>query len=164
MNKTNFNIRTVLKQAGISYKEFQHEAVYTVDESSAVLPAAFPVKNLFLSEEKGTESVLVVMKGESKLDTKWLARELDLKKLRFAKEEVLLSVLGVKPGSVSLFSILHEHAQGVHLAIDDRILKQTAIGFHPEGDNTQTILVSGSSIMRLLEYTATEYHVLTFPD
>lgn len=159
----NFSSTEALIRANISFRELQHEAVYTVEESRAVLPDAYPVKNLFLYEEKGSRSVLVVMKGDSRLDTKWLAEAVAYKKLRFAKDEMLWNVLHVKPGAVSLFSIFHEDAEEVLLVIDSRLCNQKEIGFHPEGDNTRTICISGSSICPLLDANNASYLVLDFP-
>ena len=62
-----------LKEAGIEFRVVEHEPVYTVAESVAHMPDAFPVKNLLLMEEKGERLVLVIMKGDERLDVKQIA-------------------------------------------------------------------------------------------
>ncbi len=97
----------VLSDLGIEFREQQHEAVFTVAESKKVMNDKVPVKSLLLRERKGEGLVLVIMSGDKRLQAKQVSEALNLKKLEFAKPEVLKRVLGVTPGAVSLFSLLH---------------------------------------------------------
>lgn len=139
-----------LRELGINYRLLEHSPVFTVEESTAHLPNLYPVKNLLLYEEKGPRRVLVIMKGDDRLDTKQLAVDVGLKKLRFAKPEMLAEVLGVKPGSVSLFSVLSNTDPDLMVVLDNRLRHQAEIGFHPN-DNSKTIVISGRDIDIFLE-------------
>jgi len=143
------DIAKILKELDIPYRYQEHEAVFTVAESVTHVHKSFPVKNLLLKEEKGDRCVLVVMKGDERLDTKKLAATLEMKKLQFAKPELLLEKLDVTPGSVSIFSMFSESAKEVHLVIDERLLNQAELGFHPN-DNTKTYFIAGKDIAKLL--------------
>lgn len=148
-----------LHDCGIEYALVEHEPVFTVAESMEHLPDAYPVKNLLLKEEKGDRCVFVIMKGDERLDTKKVASELGLKKLQFAKPEVLMAGLGVEPGSASLFSLLHNGSADVEVVIDRRLLEQPEVGFHPS-NNTQTILIKGADIETFLSSLDRDFHSL----
>ena len=155
------NVENKLTEFGIEYKLLKHPAVFTVAESMEHMPGKYPVKNLLLKEEKGERCVFVIMKGDERLDTKFIERELSLRKLQFAKPDVLMAKLAVEPGSASLFSLLHSGSSGVEVAIDHRLLEQKELGFHP-GVNTQTILIDGADIAVFMESIGRTYQVLTF--
>ncbi|MCA9347348.1 hypothetical protein KC930_02075 [Candidatus Saccharibacteria bacterium] len=149
----------VLDGAGIKYRCIEHEPVYTVADVGRYFPDKYPVKNLLLKEEKGERCVFVVMNGDERLDTKQLAKSLGCKKLQFAKPEILMSKLGVEPGSASLFSLIHEGSKGLEVVIDQRLLEQPEIGFHPSL-NTETIMIDGQYIPTFLEYLGVEFKFL----
>jgi Ala-tRNA(Pro) deacylase len=149
-----------LRNLGITFRRVEHEAVFTVAESKGVLPEKVPVKNLLLQEEKGDRKVLVVMAGDERMDTKKLARELGTKKLRFANAETLYETLGVTPGSVSLFSLLHDSSDGVEVVVDQTLVHEHEVGFHPN-DNTATIFIPGAAIETILKQTGHTYTFLT---
>jgi len=148
-----------LETAGITFRVINHEPVYTVAESVAHLPDAYPVKNLLLKEEKGDRCIFVIMKGDERLITKLISSELGTKKLQFAKPEVLLSKLGVEPGSASLFSLLHDGSADVEVVVDARLLQRDEVGFHPS-DNTQTVLIGGHDIATFMSSLGRQYRVL----
>lgn len=154
------NIENKLTELGIEYTLLEHPAVFTVAESMEHMPGKYSVKNLLLKEEKGERCVFVIMKGDERLDTKLVERELSLKKLQFAKPDVLMNKLGVEPGSASLFSLIHEGSDDVEVVVDSRLLEQKELGFHP-GVNTQTILIKGADIAVFLQSIGRTYHTLS---
>ncbi len=149
-----------LEQHDIPYRVISHPAVFTVAESILHVKDDFPLKNLLLTEEKGTRKILVIMAGQDRLDTKMLARTLQTKKLRFASADMLLDTLGVTPGSVSLFGLLHDGSTGVELVMDDRLPKVAEVGFHPN-DNTSTIFIPGAAITRITAETGHTLHIVS---
>lgn len=118
-----------------------------------------PIKNLLLKEDKGERLILVIMDGEQKLNTKILAKTLGIKKLQFAKPEVLKETFGVEPGAVSLFGILHPGAENIEVIVDKNIVKEPEIGFHPN-ENTSTIFIPGAAIEKILLRTGHRYQIL----
>lgn len=149
-------IYKILKQANIPYTLENHEAVFTVAESLGHLGDKIPVKNLFLVEEKAGRCVLIIMKGDERLDTKKLALDIGFKKLQFAKPALLLEKLHVTPGSVSLFSIFGKNDSNILLAIDNRLQGQKELGFHPN-DNTKTIYITSDDMEKLLDHANVKY-------
>lgn len=140
-----------LEELKINFRIVEHGPVFTVAESKMVMPEKFPVKNLLLKEEKGDRLIFVIMNGDKRLDTKQIATFLGCKKLQFAKPEILKQTLGVEPGSASLFSLLQGGAKDVEVVVDEELLSQPELGFHPN-INTETIIISGGSVKLLLSY------------
>jgi Ala-tRNA(Pro) deacylase len=153
---TSESLKALLTQLNIPFKLEEHLAVFTVSESQEHNQGKYPVKNLLLKEEKGELCVLVIMKGDERLDTKLIARELGCKKLQFAKADVLSQKLGVTPGSVSLFSIFADSARDVRLVVDSRLRKQDELGFHPNV-NTMTVYISGADTFKLIDSQGVSY-------
>jgi Ala-tRNA(Pro) deacylase len=85
------------------YQRIEHPAVFTCAESELHRPAvpAVSTKNLFLCDKKARRFFLAVTSCEKtvKLDT--LATQLDVPYLRFASEQNLQRLLGVRRGSVT---------------------------------------------------------------
>ncbi len=152
-------IFSVLDELGIDHREEKHEAVFTVAESRKVLTEKVSVKSLLLQERKGAGLVLVVMAGEKRLQSKQVSETLGIRKLEFAKPGVLMTTLGVAPGSVSLFSLLHRGSGKVSVVIDEQLTKEDEIGFHPN-DNTSTIFIPGNSLVEFMKYTGHKYRII----
>jgi Ala-tRNA(Pro) deacylase len=141
-----------LAQHGIPYRLQAHEAVFTIAESSKLLPEKIPVKTLLVREEKGERVMMVAMRGNERLDMKMLARQLDAKKLRFVKPEDVEALVGVKPGSVSIFGLLHLGAEKLEVILDESLLTEPELGFHPN-DNTATVFLAVDDVRRVIEST-----------
>lgn len=152
-------IEKALNTLGVEYRIEEHEAVFTVAESKKVLTEKVPVKSLLLQERKGDKNVLVIMAGEKRLQSKQVSEALSLKKLEFAKPEKLEQILGVTPGSVSLFGLLHEGSEGLLVVVDEELINVEEIGFHPN-DNTSTIFISGKQLTAFIDHTGHKYTIL----
>ena len=93
-----------LDQLGIVTRTIEHEAVFTVAESSRLereLPGGH-TKNLFLKDKKD-RLFLVVALGHAHIDLKTLNKTLGSDRLSFGRPELLMEVLGVPAGSVTPF-------------------------------------------------------------
>lgn len=148
-----------LDELGIKYRFIEHPAVFTVAESIGKIEDKRPIKNLLLKEDKGDRLLLVIMDGKQKLDAKLLAKKLGIKKLQFAKPEVLLAALGVEPGSVSLFCVLSPGSKNVEVIIDETLITEPELGFHPN-INTATIFIPGAAFEKILQKTRHKYNIL----
>ncbi|MBP9667180.1 prolyl-tRNA synthetase associated domain-containing protein [Candidatus Saccharibacteria bacterium] len=138
-----------LQQLSIPYELVRHEAVYTVEEAMRVLPGRTEIKNLFIQDDKGRRQYLVVMPGLKRLDLRKLADDLGEKKVRFCSPEKVETMLGVKPGSVSIFCCLNETAHHVKVIVDAELLNEPDLDFHPIS-NTATLFIPTQSIHTIL--------------
>lgn len=127
----------LLNKLGIPYRRVDHPPVFTVDDLNDHLEGHYPIKNLFLKDDT-KQYYLIMMSGMKRLDLKHVASVINSKKLRFASPENMMEILGVTPGSVSLFGLINDTQNKVKAFIESDLLKQDEISFHPN-DNTATI-------------------------
>lgn len=140
-------IKHFLDDVGIPYRWVDHAAVYTVEESLKLIDDKEPIKNLLLQDKSG-QYFLVIMSGANRLDTKDLAKKLNTNKLRFATARDLKELMGVEPGSVSLFGLLNDTNSQVRLVVEGRLLEVQELGFHPN-DNTATLFMSPAHLRKV---------------
>ncbi len=138
-----------LEKLGIDYELLEHKAVYTIDEAMVELPGRTEIKNLFIQDDKGKRQYLVCMPGLKKLDLKVLATDLGEKKVRFCSPEKLMNMMGVEPGSVSIFCCLNPNSAHVEIIFDKDLLELEELGFHPIV-NTATVFMKPQDVIKIL--------------
>ena len=138
-----------LKRHKFDYRVVEHRAVFTVEESAGVLEEKVPTKCLLLKDIKSAKEFMVVMRGAKRLDMKLLAERLQAKKLQFVKPERVEELAGVKPGSVSVFGLLHEGAVGLTVVLDSVLFEEPELGFHPNV-NTATVFMKTADVLRAI--------------
>jgi Ala-tRNA(Pro) deacylase len=142
-----------LEQLGIEATTVEHEPVFTVEQSAglrATIPGAH-TKSLFLADKDG-HLVLVVAKDDTRVDMKKLAKELGLGRLSFGKPELLESVLGVTPGSVTPLALLNDTTAPVTVVVDEALMNFAEVNCHPL-ENTATTRVATGDLVRFIEAT-----------
>ncbi|MEM7191460.1 MAG: prolyl-tRNA synthetase associated domain-containing protein [Pseudomonadota bacterium] len=143
---------TRLEELGIRTITVEHEPMFTVAQSEALrdaLPGAH-TKNLFLRDKNG-EFVLVVAKDDTKVDLKELAKTLCLGRFSFGKPEQMKAVLGVEPGSVTPFALMHEGADAlVAVVLDITLMDFGEVNCHPL-DNRATTRLQTADLMAFIK-------------
>ncbi len=144
----------------IAVTTFEHEAAFTVSQSSAIdipLPGAH-TKNLFLKDDKGT-LVLVIAKSTTHTDLKSLARQLGAGRFSFGRPELLMSVLGVTPGSVTAFAVVNDTERRVCVVFDQELMSYDSVNCHPL-QNTATTNIARDDLLRFIRATGHEPRVM----
>lgn len=141
----------LLNAAGIPYEIAEHPRIYTSAEGDALaLPFAEDVaKNLFLCDEKKRNYYLFSLRSHGRADLKALAAAAGEKRLCFAGEEALFSLLHLQPGSVTPLGVLNDSAGRVRVFLDASFAGQK-IALHPN-DNGATLCLAAGDLVRLLE-------------
>lgn len=152
-------VYTFLEAQSIPYRVQEHEAVFTVAESSVKLPEKVPVKTLLLTDEKKQQVWMVAMRGLNRLDMKSLARACGVKKLQFVRPERVEEMVGVRPGSVSIFGLLHPGAETMQVLLDESLMQEPELGFHPN-DNTATVFLKPEYVLKIIMATNHDYRIL----
>ncbi len=153
-----------LSQLNISYKLFEHEAFFTVEESSKLksqlnLEGAH-TKNLFLRDKK-RKLFLISCADHTNVDLKILKNIIPAQgNLSFGSPDLLNEKLGVKPGSVSPYALINNSEKDVSFYIDKKILNEKLCNFHPL-INTNTIQLETKEFLRLIK-EFTNYYVIDF--
>jgi Ala-tRNA(Pro) deacylase len=136
----------------IEYQMVEHEAVFTVEESSKLdrdIPGAH-TKNLFLKDTAG-QYWLVTVPAHIRVDLKQLPDAIGCKRVSFAKAEDMLRLLGIEPGSVTPLAAINDANGDVSVVIDSRLLEADRVNIHPLR-NTATLGLSPDNLVKLLQH------------
>lgn len=136
---TRADLFALFDRLGISHHTLDHRPVFTVDEG-ADIKAALPgghTKNLFLKDKDGA-FFLVCALGQTQVRLNQLHKTLDCARLSFGSETHLLELLGVTPGSVTLFALINDPGRKVTLVLDEALLAAELINFHPLKNDATT--------------------------
>lgn len=141
----------ILDRLRISYEEVSHPAVYTVEEARALgrLLEGLDCKNLFLRDGKKRRYFLASFPAQKQVNLKELGLRLGAKGLSFASPDDLMDMLGLIPGSVTPFGIIHDKEKRVAVVLDSEFRGQKLL-FHPN-TNTKTISIFYDDLIRFIE-------------
>ncbi|EKE20804.1 MAG: YbaK/prolyl-tRNA synthetase associated region [uncultured bacterium] len=152
------DIYKILKDLGISFKEYNHPAVFTVEEAllhKGDIDGA-KIKNLFLRNKKGDKHFLFITDAFKDIDLKKLSEVTMERKLGFASPERLQKYLKLTPGSVSPFGIINDESKEVTILLDKELLyNNDKLNFHPN-INTSTIQISKDDFFKFLHWAGNE--------
>lgn len=140
-----------LNELGIAFERYEHPAIATAEEGEVHWAGidAVHCKNLFLRNQKGTRHYLVILAATKRADLRAVADQVGDGKLSFASADRLMKYLGVTPGSVSPFGLIHDHNQHVRVYLDRELKLVPRISFHPN-INTATLVLSFGDFERFL--------------
>ena len=97
------NIRELYASLGIEFREIEHAATRTSEESARVRGEPLHIGGKALLLKGGADYRLVVIPAHRRLDSANTKTAWGLKKLRFASSEELFDQTGLVPGSVPPF-------------------------------------------------------------
>ena len=153
----------LLDGLGIPYTLTEHAAAFTVAQADRIygdLPGGHS-KNLFLRNKRGDRHYLVVVESHRSVDLKALRARLEESTLSFASPERLLRYLGLTPGSVSPFGLMHDGERAVTVIVDRGLQAHSHLNFHPNV-NTATLTVEREGFERFLAHCGHAVHWLDF--
>jgi Ala-tRNA(Pro) deacylase len=161
MPATRQDLLARLGALGIESRTLDHEAVFTVAESSKLdrdLPGGH-TKNLFLKDKKD-RLYLVVALGSATIDLKTLHKKVGASdRLSFGKPELLMEVLGVPPGSVTPFALINDAGRRVTVILDADMMKHERLNYHPL-ENTATTNIAREDLLRFIRACGHEPRIM----
>lgn len=113
-------------------------------------------KNLFFRNHKGNKHYLVIFDHRKELSIHDLEKYLKQGKLSFASEQRMGKYLGLKPGSVSPFGLIHDQEHHVYLFLDKDLSAQPKISFHPN-DNRASLVIRYDDFIKFLTFMSNGY-------
>ena len=137
----------LLKDSGKQFVTHEHEALFKVEDSKnkrSNIEGA-NTKNLFLKNKKNL-FCLFSCKENSVINLKKFSKTINAGNFSFAREEYLLKYLGIKPGSVSPYSLLNDKDNKVSFYLEDKLYDSKKINFHPLV-NTATVTIATSDFV-----------------
>lgn len=123
----------LLENLHVSYERVDHEPAMTMND---IIEAEKKLnvnicKNLFLVNSNKSQYYLLMMAGYKKFKTKIISQQINSSRLSFAGDDAMLKYLNITPGSVSVMGLMNDQENHVKLLIDEDILKEEYVGFHP---------------------------------
>lgn len=145
----------------ISFQYYGHKEAGTIEQALEVWKGieAAKCKNIFFRNHKGNQHYLVILEHTRQLDIHQLEKNLKQGKLTFASGKRLLHHLGVTPGSVSPFGLIHDKDKHVVVFIDKVLEEAERISFHPN-DNRATVVVSNHDFKRFLNLCGNKFEYI----
>jgi Ala-tRNA(Pro) deacylase len=153
-----------LDSLGIAHATTWHEAMFTVDQSSALkadMPGAH-TKNLFLKAADG-DLVLIAAEAHNQLKLNQLHRKIGTKRLSFGAADLMTEVLGVTPGSVTAFALMNDRPARVRFLVDSVLASADIVNFHPM-TNTGTTAISQADFRRFVAATGHGFEIVDFSE
>lgn len=149
-----------LERQGIKFDYYEHPEAPTIEIASQFYRGEGTVlcKNLFFRNHKGNKHYLVIMDARHNMDIHEIEHRLHQGKLSFASPERMMKYLGVRPGSVSLFTLVNDVNHEVILFVDKGLLSAEKVSFHPN-DNTASLVISCEDMMRFIKSTGNQYEI-----
>ena len=147
----------------IPHRTLEHQAAHTVEqarEHRGALPGGH-AKNLFLKCKKGS-LWLVIAQETTPIRLNQLHKQLGCGRLSFGSPELMFEVLGVHPGSVTPFALLNDQQQKVNLVLDERLMQQDPLNFHPL-QNTATTTISSHDLLVFISACGFTPQIMALP-
>ena len=163
MNDPEREVLDCLEALGIPYVRHVHPPVATVAEAERYwtdLRGAH-CKNLFLRNNKGNRHYLVIAEASRQVDLKTLTRTLGEDRLSFASPERLKRYLGLEPGSVSPFGLIHDMGKDVRVVVDAGLKAAEKLNFHPNV-NTATLEIAFGDFEKFLSRRGNSLEYVAF--
>lgn len=154
-----------LNALGIPWTRYEHPAVRTVEEAEAyddVIPGEH-CRNIFLRNKNGKQHFLVILPARKPLDLKQLAHAVHSSAFHLASPERLTRFLGVQPGAVGPFGLLHDTERHVHVLLDQSLTSAGLLKFHPNV-NDASITCTPDGLLRFLAWRGNPLTLLDLPD
>ena len=154
-----------LDEHGITYQVHYHPPLPTIQEALAYWKDidSLHCKNLFFRNHKGNRHYLVSFECHKDLDIHALEHMLHQGKLSFASPERMERCLGVSPGSVCAFGLIHDidiagtadpkelfpNGHRVKYFIDRELQTAPRVSFHP-CENTASVVLTNEMFLKFL--------------
>lgn len=150
-----------LRILGIEFEMQEHPPTPTIEVALKYWSEmkATHCKNLFFRNHKGNKHYLVIFEHLQQLAIRDLEQILRQGKLSFASEQRMNKYLGVMPGSVSLFGLVNDLENHVHVFLDKNLLNSEFLSFHPN-DNTASLKISQEDFIKFLDWSGNSYEFL----
>ena len=150
-----------LAYLNIPFELHEHPPAPTIEEAMKYWKGidSTHCKNLFFRNHKGNRHYLVILEHSQALDIHDLEKRLKQGKISFASDQRMMKYLGLTPGSVSIFGLINDTENHVHVFLDENLKKAKRISFHPN-INTASLIISMKDFEKFLQWSGNSYEFL----
>ena len=151
----------LFSEKSYNYDLHEHQALFTVEDSNKFRGQikGSHSKNLFLKNKKN-KFFLISCEEFTEINLKSVSKFLCLGNVSFAREEYLINLLGVKPGSVTPFALLNNPENNIDFYLDEKLYNSKFVNFHPL-TNTATITMKCSTFIEFMIENNKKIHIFS---
>lgn len=151
------------KEHQIDYELHTHEAIFTAEQGEKLqLAIKGPdCKNLFLRDKKRTY-FLVSTLSTKRVNLKALSKNFGAGHFSFGNADDLLNYLGVTPGSVTPYGLIHDNDHQVNFLLDKDLMNHEVMNFHPLR-NDMTVSVPLNHFLTYFEKIGRKFKIVDIP-
>lgn len=154
------SLHTVCELLGIQATHYEHKPLFSAADGTPDF-GGLTCKNLFLRNEQG-KLFLVTLSTEDMLDIKAFWKSFETGRLSFASADLLESVLGVKPGSVTPLALMNDHDRRVTFFLDQQLVASEYVACHPLRNDRSTVMKS-ADLLKFCRYFGHTVCVVMLP-
>ena len=150
-NETQRLIYNRLEQAGISYTRIESDPGISMDDCLNI-DRAFgieTVKTILLTNRQKNRFWLYVTHARKAFITKEFGAALQIPRVSFADEELMLSLLGTRHGAATPFGLLRDEAKDIIFVMDRDVAERQKIVL-TDGDPCGFIAIANTDLFTLL--------------
>jgi Ala-tRNA(Pro) deacylase len=162
MTRQEQDVHAALLALGIAFERYEHPPVASAvgaEEHWSGIDAVH-TKNLFLCNQKGTHHCLLILELLKRANLRSVADQIGNGRLSFGTPDRMMTYLGVTPGSVSPFGLIHDTSRALRVYLDRDLKASGRISFHPN-INTATLVLAFSDFERFLASRGNPVQYLT---
>ncbi len=147
----------IFKDIGIEdYTVKYHEPILTIEQADefGLAMEGLNLKNLFLREKKTGRFFMIIIDDHRQTDLKYFKEVAGWRQVSFAKEEELMDVLGLEPGSVTPLALFHDVEKCVIVVLGQEISEASdleKVSFHP-CRNDETLTMTKKDFLKFLSH------------
>ncbi|MDO8559985.1 MAG: YbaK/EbsC family protein [bacterium] len=157
-------VTALLDRLNARYQRFDHPAVHTCAEAETVIGDIPGTPSKCLLVKTSTKKFFLLLAPcRKRIHLGALATTLGCGRLSFATEGELRELLGLTPGSVSPFGVIHDRGQAVQVILDAALAADAYHQFHPN-DNRATLALPHDDLMRFFTAANHPPRVLPLPE
>lgn len=155
------DLMAFLAELGIEVTTHNHPAVFTVEESRGIcdhIPGAH-TKNLFLRDRKDRH-FLITIEQDAAVDLKSIHTLIGASgRVSFGKPDKMMELLGVVPGSVTVFGLINDRDTQLTVVLDEPLMQNEMINGHPL-HNEATTTIRRDDLLQFIKATGHEPLIL----
>lgn len=154
-------VETKLNEFKISFEIVGHPPALTTEEADSFIEGIEGVrtKSMFLTNKKKTAYYLLIMDDQKRLDMDKFKEITGEKRIKMASEDSLMKKMGLPAGVVSIFGLINNNENDIHVYFDKEITKESRMSFHPNV-STKTIFLNTNDVFKFLENIDYNYSVI----
>lgn len=161
MPKTPDDLFAFLATLDIKVTTKSHPPLFTVADSQSLRGEikGGHTKNLFLKDKKGSYFLVTVLE-DADVDLKQIHHIIGASgRVSFGKPDALMDLLGVVPGSVTVFGLVNDGAHQVKVVLDSALMQNEIINAHPL-TNEATTTIARDDLLKFVAATGHEPVIL----